>query len=248
MDDNTISFVELIALTRITPESTVERFGSLINSSFFDASNILATLKQKGLVDFMTAFPSQSTLKVTDLGNSVLAEARQKGSEPLDALDTAIMVQLSNGRRGLNDLNGSINVTQKDLAMHLFKLGSQQQISYELANANVNIYLTEKGFLAVRSSGQAPQMAPPPSQTPNAPAQGGGYSEQGYTQTNVSMTATGPLGMGPMQSMKTGEDSNVIEELIKKSKARKRKRLIMIVVLGVVAVVLILVLFTLLHL
>ncbi len=44
---DTINFIDLVALSRITPEATVERFGGLINSSFFDASNILGTLKQK---------------------------------------------------------------------------------------------------------------------------------------------------------------------------------------------------------
>lgn len=165
MDDPQISFIELVALTRIKPESTVERFGSTINSSFFDASNILAGLKQKGLVDFVTAFPSQSTLKLTDLGSKTIAEAEGKAIEPVDALDMALLAQLSRGRRSLIDLGGAVNVAQRDLAMHLFKVSAQQYISYELVNGNMNMYLTEKGFIAVKGFEQA---AAPAAASPDA--------------------------------------------------------------------------------
>jgi hypothetical protein len=150
---DTINFVDLIALTRITPEATVERFGGLINSSFFDASNILGTLKQKGLVDFVTSvssFPNQSALTVTDEGKKLLIEAQDKANAPFDVLDMAVLIQISNGKRNLIDLATGVNVTPKDLAIHLNKLALQQFISYELRNGNVGIALTEKGFLRVK--------------------------------------------------------------------------------------------------
>ncbi|MGD0728449.1 MAG: hypothetical protein ABR981_00015 [Candidatus Micrarchaeaceae archaeon] len=152
----TISFVDLVALSRITTESTVEKFGGLINSSFFDASNILGTLKQKGLVDFVTAFPNQSAITVTEQGKEILTEAAAKAAQPFDTLDMAILVQLSNRMRSLQEITSGVNVTQKDLAMHLYRLSQQQYLSYELRNGNMNINLTEKGFLAVKDGPQAP--------------------------------------------------------------------------------------------
>lgn len=246
MDDTSVNFIELVALSRITAESTAERFGSLINSSFFDASNILATLKQKGLVDFVTAFPSQSTLKVTDGGVALLTEAGKKSAEPLDALDMAIMAQLSAGRRGLVDLNGSVNVTQKDLALHLFKLNAQQHISFELANANMNIYLTEKGFLAVKNVGQVVQQAGVPYQ-PTAP------------QPQVPAAAEQPPKLEPEELIVPGQvvpaapvytppptpegETNVIDEIIKRNKAKKKRRNMTMMLLVGILVVLIIVMY-----
>ena len=162
MEDTTINFIELIALTRITPEATVEKFGSLINSSFFDASNILAGLKMKGLVDFVTAFPNQSTLKLTEKGAGVLAEANKKAAEPVDALDSAILAQLAGGKRSLIEMATTLNVAQKDLALHIFKLSTQGSLTYELVNANVSMFLTERGFVAAKGIVEQPvqQVAP----------------------------------------------------------------------------------------
>lgn len=147
---DTINFIDLVALSRITPEATVERFGGLINSSFFDASNILGTLKQKGLVDFITSFPTQSALTITQDGKQLLDEAHQKAATPVDTLDMAVLAELSSGRRNLPDLASGVNVTPKDLALRLYKLNEQKFLSYELRNGSVNMALTEKGFLQVK--------------------------------------------------------------------------------------------------
>ncbi|MDE1870723.1 MAG: hypothetical protein KGI06_00600 [Candidatus Micrarchaeota archaeon] len=149
MQDN-INFIDLVALMRITPDSTVERFGGLINSSFFDASNILGSLKQKGLVDFVTSFPSQSSISVTESGKQLITEAQEKATVPFDTLDMEILEQISSGKRTLQDLTAVVNVTSKDLALHLHKLSVQQFLAYELRNGNMIVTLTEKGFLRVR--------------------------------------------------------------------------------------------------
>lgn len=218
MDDVSISFVELVALTRIAPDSTVEKFGSLINSSFFDASNILATLKQKGLVDFVTAFPSQSTLKVTEKGSALLAEATKRSTEPIDQLDTAILSQLGNGRRGLVELSGALNVAQTDLAIHIYKLSVQQSLTYELVNATVSMYLTEKGFLAAKNSPQPVQQAGPAA---------------------VAPVTNGAEPQSPAPSKNVEDEIKVLEAL---SKRRKMGRKIMIIC-GLAAVLIILVVF-----
>src|SRR5271167_4142556 len=121
MLDN-INFIDLVALMRLTPDSTVERFGGLINSSFFDASNILGSLKQKGLVDFITQFPSQSAITVTEQGKQLITEAQEKAATTVDKLDMEILSQISKGNKTLQDLSTVVNVTSKDLAMHLNKL------------------------------------------------------------------------------------------------------------------------------
>ncbi|MGC8669879.1 MAG: hypothetical protein ACP5TL_01865 [Candidatus Micrarchaeia archaeon] len=152
-----LNFIDLVALSRIKPDTVVEKFGGIINSSFFDASNILGSLKQKGLIDFTTAFPGQSSITITDLGKQTLQESEEKAKEDFDALDFAIITQLSGGKRGLADLGGAVNVRQKDLAMHLYKLSEQQYVSYSIRNGNIDISLTEKGFLQVKSGMPKPK-------------------------------------------------------------------------------------------
>jgi hypothetical protein len=147
LDD--ISFIDLVALMRITSDTTVEKFGGLINSSFFDASNILGTLKQKGLVDFVTQFPSQSAITITEQGKQLIDEVQTKSTLPFDKLDIELLNSISAGKRSLADL-AEVNVTPKDTATHLYKLSTQQFLSYELRNGNVNLSLTEKGFLTVK--------------------------------------------------------------------------------------------------
>ncbi|MDE1810418.1 MAG: hypothetical protein KGH66_00015 [Candidatus Micrarchaeota archaeon] len=178
-----VNFIDLISLSRVKTDTVVEKFGSLINSSFFDASNILGGLKQKGLVDFTTTFPGQSALSVTDLGKATVAEANEKAKGGFDHLDFAIITQLSKGKRSLIDITGAVNVTSRDLAMHLYKLAEQQYLSYEFRNGSIDITLTEKGFLQVQNGMPAapaqpgaPQPAmqmqqPMPAQTPAAEAQ-----------------------------------------------------------------------------
>ena len=86
-----VNFVDIVALSRITPDTYAEKFGGMINSSFFDASNILATLRQKGLVDFTTSFPGQSAVTVTELGKKVMADAIAGTAAEFGHLDYAIL-------------------------------------------------------------------------------------------------------------------------------------------------------------
>lgn len=165
-----INFVDLVALSRITPDTVFEKFGGLINSSYFDASNILGTLKQKKLVEFTNAFPGQSAVSVTDLGKAALMEAEGKAKEDFDHLDQEIITQLSKGKRALTDLGGAVNVRPKDLAMHLNKLVQQQYASYQIRNGEVSISLTEKGFLQVKN-GFAPKTAQAMGTSENLPSQ-----------------------------------------------------------------------------
>lgn len=236
MLDN-ITFIDLVALTRITPEATVERFGGLINSSFFDASNILGTLKQKGLVDFVTSFPTQSAITVTEQGKQVIAEVQEKSTAAFDTLDMAVLVQISSGKRNLADLTGGVNVTSKDLAIHLYKLSIQQFISYELRNGNMNITLTEKGFLRVKEG--MPRPEPPPMPQPQAPQEQQQPQQpplQPVVETQPSMPGAvvpTPQPQAQPQKPKMDAEMNVLDAKIRKE---KMYRMIIIAVLIVVII------------
>lgn len=141
-----INFSDLLALKKISPDTVVEKFGSAINSSFFDAANILGSLKIKGLVDYGTNSPGQNVINITDVGNKLLGDADLSSKEATDNLDMEIIHQLGAGKRELSDISNSINVSQTDLAMHLNKLLVNEYIDAAFRNGVVNINLTDKGF------------------------------------------------------------------------------------------------------
>ena len=94
-----INFLDLACLLRIGPDTVMEKFGSLINTSFFDASSIAGTLKQKNLIEFTNDYPGPNGMRVTELGKSIISEAEAKSAEPFDTLDSTILHQLSGGKR-----------------------------------------------------------------------------------------------------------------------------------------------------
>ncbi|MCL5122459.1 MAG: hypothetical protein M1279_00615 [Candidatus Marsarchaeota archaeon] len=163
------NFIDVVALTRITPQTYVENFGSAINSSFFDASNILGTLRMKKLVDFETNFPGQNEIKITETGNKLLQDLSAKAESEFDHLDMEIIEQLSKGKRSLPDISGAINIAETDMAMHLYKLSKQGFATYEIRNGVIAISLTEKGFMRAKEGmpqkAQAQAAAPQPGAT-----------------------------------------------------------------------------------
>ncbi len=162
---NEINFMDLTVLKRIKPDTTVEKFGGLINSSFFDASNALGTLKLKGLVDFTTYVPGQNAISVTEMGKKLIEEADSKEKMPFDQLDLAILTQLSTGKRNLADLSTAVNISSKDLAMHLYKLSEQQYLSADIRNGVMDMSLTEKGFMQAKAGMPQQAQAQPQQQT-----------------------------------------------------------------------------------
>jgi predicted transcriptional regulator len=247
-----INFLDLAALARITPDSVVEKFGGVINSSFFDASSILATLKQKGLIDFTTAFPGQSAITITDLGKQLLNDAHDKANTPFDQLDLAILTQLSAGKRNVKELNQSVNVTQKDFALRIYKLAQNAFLSYDVRNGDVSVALTEKGFLQVKS-GMPPQPAAA------GPAMGVQQAQQliqqGFQQhpqqqdsakVQAAPAASTHAAPGPAQqatAAATGSTIPEIEAEIRSSKKRRDLILGVVAIVVVVAVVYVLMLF-----
>ncbi|MCL5105898.1 MAG: hypothetical protein M1331_00670 [Candidatus Marsarchaeota archaeon] len=186
-----INFMDLIALIKIKPDTPVEKFGAEINASFFDSSNILGGLRTKGLIDFSVNFPDQNKIQVTDAGKQLMQDAEQKSGAEFDLLDMEILRQLSGAKRDITDISGALNIRPVDLAFRLYKLLKGDYISYNFKNANIEIMLTETGFIKVKSGiaqqsqGQIPQA---PAAVQNAPqGQISNANQEGAAQTEESL-------------------------------------------------------------
>jgi hypothetical protein len=169
-----INFIDLACLLKITPDTVLEKFGSLINSSFFDASNLAGTLKQKGLIDFTSDYPGPNGIVITEAGNALIAEANAKAPEPFDGLDQAVLDQMSGGKRSPDELGATLNLRPRDLAMRVYKLNKQGYVIYDLRNGIAEVMLTEAGFLKVKSQ----------------PQQGASADAQQAVQSNAASSAT----------------------------------------------------------
>lgn len=165
-----INFLELACLLKVTPNTVLERFGSAINASIFDASNIAGSLKQHGLIDFTAYYPGPNEIVVTDAGKKLIAEADAKSTEAYDKLDDAVLAQLSNGKRIPVELQNTLNIRPKDLALRLYKLSKQGYMIYELKSGGVDLLLTETGFLKVGTQPVIQKPRPPPQQTAPPPS------------------------------------------------------------------------------
>lgn len=238
------TFVDLYALTKINPDSVVEKFGSTINSSFFDASNILGGLKIKGLIDFTTLFGSQNAIVITDTGKELLDEANRRSSELFDNLDQTILKQLSGGQRSPNDLATALNIKQRDLALRLYKLQSQQYISTDFRNGVMALVLTEKGFMQAKSA-VLPQDAQQSTniqgqQTTTQPQQqvataGTGPQQQ---QSIVQPNNTAQAGSSAQQTV--NQKDTTTEPWQQADKKKRNKGIIVLAVIVIVVIVLVL--------
>jgi hypothetical protein len=181
--EENINFLDLACLFKVGDDTTLERFGSTINASVFDAANISGSLKQKGLIDFTPYYPGPNTVILTDAGKQLKIDAEAKGAVPTDALDDEILKQMSGGKRYPLELQNTLNIRPLDLAFRLYKLYKQNLMSYELKNGNVEIMLTEQGFLKSKNPTpmQAPQTAAAQPGQPGAPATQGQQPPQAAT-------------------------------------------------------------------
>lgn len=189
-----VNFVDLACLLQIKPDMPLEKFGSAINASIFDASNLAGTLKQKSLVEFTSYYPGPNTIIVTDAGKALITEAESRTAEPLDILDEAILAQLSTGKKAPIEMQNTLNLRPKDLAMRLYKLFKQGLLIYELKSGTVDLLLTEKGFL--KASKPQPQAAqnPPPQPHQDEPQQDSMQQQQpSQQQPNVPQPELPPF-------------------------------------------------------
>ncbi len=145
IDEKELTFLDLVVLQRIGPDTTLERFGSKINSSFFDAANILGTIKLKGYVNIESSMGA-SKVDVSEAGKAVLSMAEDKSSGELDELDKNILQTISKGVKDTEKLASNINIRTGDLAYHLYKLVKNNYLDYDVRAGKVSVMLTENGF------------------------------------------------------------------------------------------------------
>jgi hypothetical protein len=230
-----LNFLDLVALSNITPGLVVEKFGGKINSSFFDGSNILGTLRIKGLVDFTANFPGQSIISLTESGKSIIAEAEERAKAPFDAVDFAIVAQLQGGKRSYVDVGGAVNLRPRDLAMHLYRMGKQQYIVYDIKNGSIDIMLTEKGLLQAKAGFQQPQAQP----VTSGQAQQMATPSTGTQQNQPAVSQMLPKS-NETNNVQEGQALADIENKISSSKKRRKANLI--VVIGIIIIIVILLL------
>lgn len=166
-----ITFTDLVAIIKIKPDTTVEKYGGLINSSLFDAANVLGTLSQKKLISFTTAMPGQNPIMLTEAGKNLMAEADSRAAGEFDHLDLTILQQMQKGMNTPADIAKAINISPRDLAMHLYRMMKQGYSTYEFRSGIVTVMLTEKGFAQAKAgmpapAGQAVPAAPQQTATP----------------------------------------------------------------------------------
>lgn len=157
-----VTFLDLVALIKIKPDTTVEKYGGMINSSLFDAANVLGTLSQKKLISFTTAMPGQNPITLTDQGKQLINDAQQRSNTEFDHLDLAILTQMSTGKSNPVEIGKLVNVRPTDLAMHMYKMVQQDYATYEFRSGMVSAMLTEKGFAQVKVG--MPMKPPMPAQ------------------------------------------------------------------------------------
>ena len=143
---NELTFLDLAILKKVDAESTVEKFGSMINTSFFETANMLGTIKIKGYINIESSVGGISRVTLTDAGSSLLVFAEQRAKEPIEPLDNAILHALAGGARELEALQHVLNIRSADLAYHVNKLVSQGFMDFELRSAKAYFVLTEMGF------------------------------------------------------------------------------------------------------
>jgi len=197
---NELTFLDLAVLLKIDTESTVEKFGSAINTSFFETANLLGTMKLKGYLDIMSSVGGLSRVVLTDAGASILTVANEKSREPIDALDSSILATLASGVRDLEGISNAINIRQGDLAYHLHKLSIQQYIDYTLRSAKIYVSLTEKGFNstgAIRAQTTAPASGTATMQPTNVPASAQARPAQTTVPTATPSPSTSAQGASP---------------------------------------------------
>lgn len=199
-----ITFMDLASIQKITPNTPLEKLGSALNASIFDASNMAGTLKQKGLIEFTANYPGPNAITITEAGKALIQEADSKSTAPIDPLDESILTQLSGGKRIPTELQNTLGIRPRDLAMRLYKLNKQGLIIYELKNGGVELLLTEQGFL--RSKGgmmqkpatASPTMAQQPFSAMPPPMQPGMASpEMQAMQTETSPPMQPPMPADP---------------------------------------------------
>jgi len=200
---NELTFLDLVILKKIGADSTVENFGSAINTSFFETANLLGTLKIKGYVNIESSVGGISKVVIADAGKGILALAEKKAAEPIEPLDSALLHALAGGAKTPEALQSALNIRSGDLAYHINKMAAQGFMDYDVRAASASLMLTEQGFNS--TGGMKVQGVP-------AGAQQGGNAKEGAAQ---------PGAEGETRDEKNKED---ILHILRGVEAEEKKR------------------------
>lgn len=146
-----LTFQDLALLEKIGENTVVDgqgasSLGSRINSSFFDAANMLGTLKQKGLIEFKSQFPAATEVEITTKGKNLMAEAEERGRQEMDKIDEIILSHIANGYKEPKHIRDKMNLRETDLAFHLKRIVAQNYASYVFRSGRIEFSLTDQGF------------------------------------------------------------------------------------------------------
>ena len=223
---NELTFLDLVVLKKIDPESSVEKFGSAINTSFFETANLLGTIKIKGYISIESALGGISKVSITDAGTSILSVADQKAKEPIEPLDNAILHTVAGGTKEMEALRSTLNIRSGDLAFHINKLISQGFMDFEVRSAKVSFVLTEQGFNAtggVRVQQKLPA-EPSPSSSPLLQPEEDEDTENEETEEIMRGSAEpAKPAQRPQENGKTSAPPWVDKVLVKAMKAEKKE-------------------------
>jgi hypothetical protein len=195
---NELTFLDLVILKKVDDESSVEKFGTIINTSFFETANLLGTVKIKGFIDIEPSVGGMSKVILTDGGKGILALAEKKAAEPIEPLDNAILHALAGGAAELEALHSALNVRSGDMAYHINKLIAQGFMDFSVRSAKVYFTLTEQGFNSVGGAVKA-------------------------TQTTLVQPEAKELKGAPSEKKEGGKEGD-IAHLLKEDEEEKKKR------------------------
>lgn len=138
-------FMDVALLKRIDVDTTVEGFGPKISSTFFEAANLLGTLKIKGYVDIHSAI-GNSPVTITEKGRALLRDLDLSAGEPLTRIDLAVLGNIKGGLRDPKQIESMLNVSAADIARSIYKLHKNGFVDYRVKNAGIELMLTAQGF------------------------------------------------------------------------------------------------------
>jgi len=147
--DGDINFLDVILISRVDNETTLENYGGKINTSFFEAANLMGLLKVKGLVMFEQSIGGKSPVKLTDKAVTVLNLMKERSEEGITNLDKAILNAIADGATNHIAIESVVNVASFDVALHLYKLYTTSKIEYTISSGKLTIRLTEKGYSGI---------------------------------------------------------------------------------------------------
>jgi len=143
-----LTFLDLAAMLKIDDATTVENFGGRINSSFFEGANLLGSLKLKGYVEF-TATVGTNPVGLSEKGKNILLLLEKESEKEIGELEHAVLESIAEGYNKPDKVSSKLNVSEKDVAVNLYRLLKKGYLEHSFRNGKVTVVLTEKGFSSI---------------------------------------------------------------------------------------------------